>query len=67
MARRLTTPLGTGARSVSRRHATADQRAKFEIGRFGIHWPEIDEDLNLADLLLGAKAPGATRRGEGWG
>jgi hypothetical protein len=40
-----------------------DARAawNFEIGRFGIHWPEIDEDIELADLLLGARAtPGAT-------
>jgi hypothetical protein len=29
------------------------------VGRFGIHWPEIDEDLELADLLLRVKAPGA--------
>ena len=40
--------------------ATPEQRAQFEIGRFGIHWPEIDEDIELAGLLLGAKAPGAT-------
>jgi hypothetical protein len=39
--------------------ATPEQRAQFEIGRFGIHWPEIDEDIELAGLLLGAKAPGA--------
>jgi hypothetical protein len=41
------------------RDATPEQRANFEIGRFGIHWPEIDEDIELAGLLLGAKAPGA--------
>jgi len=40
-------------------NATPKQRAHFEIGRFGIHWPQIDEDLDLAGLLLGAKAPGA--------
>jgi hypothetical protein len=40
--------------------ATPEQRAQFEVGRFGIHWPEIDEDVELAGLLLGAKAPGAT-------
>jgi len=36
--------------------------ARFKIGRFGLHWPEIDEDLEFAGLLLGAKTPGATRR-----
>jgi hypothetical protein len=40
--------------------ATPAQREPFEIGRFGVHWPEIDEDIELAGLLLGAKAPGAT-------
>jgi hypothetical protein len=39
---------------------TAGGREKgehFEIGRFGVHWPETDEDIELAGLLLGAKAP----------
>jgi Protein of unknown function (DUF2442) len=40
--------------------ATPAQREHFEIGRFGIHWPEIDADVDLAGLLVGAKAPGAT-------
>jgi hypothetical protein len=39
--------------------ATPAQRAAFEIGRFGIHWEEIDEDIELAGLLVGAKAPDA--------
>jgi hypothetical protein len=39
--------------------ATPRQRAAFEIGRYGIHWAEIDEDIELAGLLHGAKAPGA--------
>lgn len=40
-------------------NATPAQRAEFEIGRYGIHWPEIDEDIELAGLLVGAKAPNA--------
>ncbi len=40
-------------------NASAEQRAKLKIGRFGLHWEEIDEDIELAGLLLGAKAPGA--------
>jgi hypothetical protein len=35
------------------------QRSNFEIGGFGIHWPESDEDIELAGLLLGAKGLGA--------
>lgn len=39
--------------------ATPEQRAKLEVGRFGLHWNEIDEDIELAGLLVGAKAPDA--------
>ncbi|MFY7836664.1 MAG: DUF2442 domain-containing protein [Novosphingobium sp.] len=42
-------------------HATAEQRVKWELAGagFGIHWPEIDEDLSTEGLLRGAPAPGA--------
>lgn len=38
------------------RGATADQRAKYEIGGGGtsLHWPELDEDLSVAGLMSGA-------------
>ena len=39
--------------------ATPAQRARVEIGRFGLHWEELDEDIELTGLLLGARAPGA--------
>jgi hypothetical protein len=37
------------------RNATAEQRAKYEIGGGGIslHWPDIDEDLSIAGLMAG--------------
>jgi hypothetical protein len=25
----------------------------------GMHWPQIDEDVSVASMLRGAKAPGA--------
>jgi hypothetical protein len=25
----------------------------------GLHWPELDEDISIASMLRGAKAPGA--------
>ena len=36
--------------------ATPEQREKYEIGGGGVslHWPEIDEDLSVANLLAGA-------------
>jgi hypothetical protein len=39
--------------------ATPKQRAIWEIcgGGYGIHWPEIDEDLSTEGLLRGAPAP----------
>jgi hypothetical protein len=40
-------------------NATQKQRQKWEIagGGYGIHWPDIDEDLNTEGLLRGAPAP----------
>lgn len=39
--------------------ATPAQRARWEIagGGYGIHWPDIDEDLSTEGLLRGARAP----------
>ncbi len=36
--------------------ATREQRQRYEIGGGGIslHWPEIDEDLSVANLMAGA-------------
>jgi hypothetical protein len=41
--------------------ATQAQRDRWEIsgGGFGIHWPDIDEDLSTEGLLAGAPAPRA--------
>ena len=38
--------------------ATPEQRAKWERagGGYGIHWPDIDEDLSTEGLLRGAPA-----------
>ncbi len=40
-------------------NATAKQRANWEAcgGGYGIHWPDIDEDLSTEGLLRGAPAP----------
>ncbi len=42
-------------------HATPEERGNWERagGGFGIHWPEIDEDLSTEGLLRGAPAPRA--------
>jgi hypothetical protein len=38
--------------------ATAKQRSNREVcgGGFGIHWPDVDEDLSVEGLLRGAPA-----------
>lgn len=40
-------------------HATPEQRAKFRVsgGGFGLHWPDIDEDLSVEGLLHGVPVP----------
>jgi hypothetical protein len=40
-------------------HATPGQRSNWRVagGGFGIHWPDIDEDLSTEGLLRGAPAP----------
>jgi hypothetical protein len=42
-------------------NATATQRNNWKIagGGYGIHWPDLDEDLSTEGLLPGAAAPKA--------
>ncbi len=46
-------------------HASREQREKWELcgGGFGIHWPDLDEDLSSEGLLRGAPAPTKQRSG----
>jgi Protein of unknown function (DUF2442) len=46
--------------------ATPGQRNNWEILPFGdaLHWPGIDEDLDVHGFLIGAKAAGATLSGD---
>lgn len=45
-------------------HATPEQRTNWKIAGagYGIHWPDIDEDLNTQGLLQGAPAPRGTAK-----
>ena len=54
--RRISVPLAWYPRLAG---ATAAQRSHWEVagGGYGIHWPEIDEDLSTDGLLRGARAP----------
>jgi Protein of unknown function (DUF2442) len=42
-------------------NATEEQRNNWKIsgGGYGLHWPDIDEDLSTEGLLRGAPAPRA--------
>jgi hypothetical protein len=56
--RTITVPLAWYPRLLN---ATAAQRKNWQIagGGYGIHWPEVDEDLSTEGLLRGAPAPRA--------
>ena len=40
-------------------NATPEQRKNWKVGGggYGIHWPDLDEDLSTEGLLRGAVAP----------
>lgn len=54
--RTITVPLAWYPRLLN---ATPQQRSNWQIcgAGYGIHWPEIDEDLSTEGLLRGAPAP----------
>ena len=54
--RTITVPLAWYPRLL---HASPEQRINWKIcgGGYGIHWPEIDEDLSTEGLLRGSPAP----------
>ena len=39
--------------------ASEQERANYELSPMGVHWPDIDEDISVASMISGAKAPGA--------
>jgi hypothetical protein len=58
--RAITVPLAWYPRLLN---ATREQRLNWTIrgGGYGIHWPDVDEDLSTEGMLRGAPAPGALR------
>jgi hypothetical protein len=57
--RTITVPLAWYPRLAN---ATPEQRAHWETAGagYGIHWPDVDEDLRTTDLLRGVPAPGGS-------
>jgi len=54
--RTITVPLAWYPRLL---HATPQQLSNWKVcgGGYGIHWPDIDEDLSTEGMLRGAPAP----------
>ncbi len=47
-------------------HSTPKERANFEIGHYGIHWPDLDEDISVKGLLLGNKSGESSKSLKRW-
>jgi hypothetical protein len=49
-------------------HGTPDERANFQISSagYGIHWPDLDEDIGVEGLLLGKKSVESPSSLERW-
>ena len=47
-------------------HGTPQERNNVEIGAYGIHWPDLDEDISVKGLLLGNKSAENARSLQRW-
>ena len=49
-------------------YGTPEERANFQIsgGGYGIHWPDLDEDLGVEGLLLGKKSVESSTSFQKW-
>jgi hypothetical protein len=49
-------------------HGSPDERANFQISGagYGIHWPDLDEDIGVERLLLGKKSTESPASLERW-
>jgi Protein of unknown function (DUF2442) len=36
-------------------HASADERQRVEIGRLGLHWEDLNEDISIDGLIAGRR------------
>ena len=49
-------------------HGTPEERSNFQISSagYGIHWPDLDEDIGVEGLLLGKKSTESPASFERW-
>lgn len=61
--RRIAVPLAWFPRLIA---ASPAERANWRIcaGGYGLHWPDLDEDVGTAGLLRGGSAEGGSRAAE---
>lgn len=63
--RTLSIPIGWYPRLA---HGTAEERQNFQISGagYGIHWPDLDEDIGVEGLLTGKKSTESRASFEKW-
>ena len=49
-------------------HGTPEERSNWRLsgGGYGIHWPDLDEDLSVEDLLAGRRSGESQRSFKRW-
>jgi hypothetical protein len=49
-------------------HGSAEERLRYELGAggHGIHWPDLDEDISIENLLAGRRSSESERSLEKW-
>jgi hypothetical protein len=48
-------------------HGTQAERTRFEIGSgIGVHWPDLDEDIGVENLLKGQRSGESQRSFQRW-
>ena len=63
--RTVSVPIGWYPRLV---HGSPDERANVQISGagYGLHWPDLDEDIGIEDLLLGKRSNESPQSFEKW-
>lgn len=63
--RTISVPLGWYPRLA---HGTPNERARFEVSGagFGVHWPDLDEDIGVEGLIMGKKSTESAASLERW-
>ncbi len=61
--RTITVPLAWYPRLL---HGTARERSNFQLGRNGIHWPDLNEDIPVDGLLNGEKSAESLKSIQRW-